>query len=133
MYTQNRQSSASSVPVRKSLSKLDIDQIKKGHGGRSSFSGIVATVFGSTGFLGRYVINRLGVSSDYLIFYDVLCYFHILSGFLTSHRSSFPGRMGSQVIIPYRGDFYDAARLKLAGDLGQILFQVSLHFSTQTL
>jgi NADH dehydrogenase (ubiquinone) 1 alpha subcomplex subunit 9 len=32
----------------------------QGRGGRSSVSGIQATVFGGTGFLGRYVINKLG-------------------------------------------------------------------------
>ena len=29
-------------------------------GGRSSVSGVTATVFGCTGFLGRYVVNKLG-------------------------------------------------------------------------
>jgi len=65
--------------------------MKKGTGGRSSFNGIVATVFGATGFLGRYVCNKLGKS-------------------------------GTQVIIPYRGDHYDVLRLRLVGDLGQVLF-----------
>jgi NADH dehydrogenase (ubiquinone) 1 alpha subcomplex subunit 9 len=64
---------------------------KRGRGGRSSFSGIVATVLGASGFTGRYVVNRLG-------------------------------KMGSQVICPYRGDPYYMKDLRLAGDLGQILF-----------
>ena len=33
----------------------------RGQGGRSSVSGVVATTFGCTGFLGRYTVNRLGV------------------------------------------------------------------------
>ncbi|KAM6215805.1 NADH dehydrogenase [ubiquinone] 1 alpha subcomplex subunit 9, mitochondrial [Rhynchocyon petersi] len=65
--------------------------IPHGKGGRSSVSGLVATVFGATGFLGRYVVNRLG-------------------------------RMGSQVIIPYRCDTYDLMHLRPMGDLGQLIF-----------
>ncbi|XP_045637108.1 NADH dehydrogenase [ubiquinone] 1 alpha subcomplex subunit 9, mitochondrial isoform X1 [Ursus americanus] len=65
--------------------------IPHGKGGRSSVSGIVATVFGATGFLGRYVVNHLG-------------------------------RMGSQMIVPYRCDPYDTMHLRPMGDLGQIIF-----------
>ncbi|XP_055508983.1 NADH dehydrogenase [ubiquinone] 1 alpha subcomplex subunit 9, mitochondrial isoform X1 [Leucoraja erinacea] len=65
--------------------------IPAGKSGRSSLSGIVATVFGASGFLGRYVVNRLG-------------------------------RIGSQVVIPYRCDPYDVNYLKPMGDLGQLTF-----------
>ncbi|XP_005097061.1 NADH dehydrogenase [ubiquinone] 1 alpha subcomplex subunit 9, mitochondrial [Aplysia californica] len=68
-----------------------LSALKRGTGGRSSFSGIVATVFGASGFLGRYVCNRLG-------------------------------KIGSQVIVPYRCDAYDIERLRMTGDLGQVLF-----------
>ncbi|CAB3225005.1 unnamed protein product [Arctia plantaginis] len=71
--------------------KPNLAAYKRGTGGRSSFNGIVATVFGCTGFVGRYVCNKLG-------------------------------KIGTQMILPYRGDFYDAQRLKTAGDLGQVLF-----------
>lgn len=72
-------------------SRPNVAAYKRGTGGRASFNGIVATVFGCTGFVGRYVCNKLGKS-------------------------------GAQMILPYRGDFYDAQRLKVAGDLGQVLF-----------
>jgi len=65
--------------------------MKRGRGGRSSFSGEVVTVFGSNGFIGRGVCNRLG-------------------------------KNGSQMILPYRGDHYKMMRLKVCGDLGQVLF-----------
>ncbi|KAI8622155.1 NAD(P)-binding protein [Chytriomyces sp. MP71] len=61
-----------------------------GPGGRSSNSGHTATVFGCTGFLGRYVVNNLG-------------------------------KIGSQVITPYRGTDDERRHLKLMGDLGQIV------------
>lgn len=34
--------------------------LKRGTGGRSSFNGLVCTVFGNTGMIGRYLCNRLG-------------------------------------------------------------------------
>lgn len=64
--------------------------ISKGTGGRSSVSGIVATVFGCTGFLGRYVVQQLA-------------------------------KIGSQVMVPFRGCEDSPRHLKLMGDLGQIV------------
>jgi NADH dehydrogenase (ubiquinone) 1 alpha subcomplex subunit 9 len=68
--------------------QTDIVLPKDSH--RQGVSGVVATVFGASGFLGRYVVNRLG-------------------------------RVGSQCIIPYRGDGLNTRHLKMMGDLGQIV------------
>ncbi|XP_063710105.1 NADH dehydrogenase [ubiquinone] 1 alpha subcomplex subunit 9, mitochondrial [Culicoides brevitarsis] len=73
------------------LKTTKLTSMRRGTGGRSSFNGVVATVFGCSGFLGRYVCNKLG-------------------------------KIGTQMILPYRGDHYDVLRLKVAGDLGQVLF-----------
>lgn len=45
-----------------------IDSLKQGPGGRSSVSGVVATVFGCSGFLGRYVANHIGNTGGQLVF-----------------------------------------------------------------
>lgn len=39
----------------------------RGRGGRSSFSGVTATVFGATGFLGKFVVNRFGAVGTQLV------------------------------------------------------------------
>ncbi|XP_014609823.1 PREDICTED: NADH dehydrogenase [ubiquinone] 1 alpha subcomplex subunit 9, mitochondrial [Polistes canadensis] len=65
--------------------------LKRGTGGRSSFNGIVCTIFGNNGFIGRNVCNQLG-------------------------------KIGTQLILPHRSDFYHVRHLKLCGDLGQVLF-----------
>jgi NADH dehydrogenase (ubiquinone) 1 alpha subcomplex subunit 9 len=81
------QRSASNIARVTPKTQLDINI----NGGRQSVSGITATVFGAYGFLGRYVVNRLG-------------------------------RIGSQCVIPYRGDGMNTRHLKVMGDLGQMVF-----------
>ncbi|GAV03530.1 hypothetical protein RvY_13937 [Ramazzottius varieornatus] len=75
-----------------------LGNMKRGRGGRSSFSGIVATVFGASqrALVAPVLINALG-------------------------------KIGSQIIVAHRCDPYDVKDFKLMGDLGQILFhQVDL-------
>ncbi|XP_063784561.1 NADH dehydrogenase [ubiquinone] 1 alpha subcomplex subunit 9, mitochondrial [Pseudophryne corroboree] len=82
---------SASVPLLLQQRKVHHAVIPHGRPGRSAVSGVVATVFGATGFLGRYVVNKLG-------------------------------RIGSQVVIPYRCDQYDIMYLRPMGDLGQLTF-----------
>ncbi|XP_071955648.1 NADH dehydrogenase [ubiquinone] 1 alpha subcomplex subunit 9, mitochondrial-like [Antedon mediterranea] len=41
--------------------------VPRGRGGRSSFSGMSVAVFGASGFVGRYLVNRLGKEGSQII------------------------------------------------------------------
>ncbi len=104
--------------------------IPHGAGGRASVSGVVATVFGSTGFLGRYVVNKLGEWVHQQPIF-LLCEWHHrgtgMIPMLCPCCHSITGRMGSQVICPFRGEENDVRHLRVMGDLGQIQFLVHTH------
>lgn len=44
-----------------------LDALKQGPGGRSSVSGVTATIFGCSGFLARYVANAIGNTGGQLV------------------------------------------------------------------
>jgi len=52
----------------RTIKNPSLSALKRGTGGRSSFNGIVATVFGASGFVGRYVCNRLGKIGTQVMF-----------------------------------------------------------------
>jgi len=56
------------LPINMGLNEvksLRLTDMRRGGGGRSSFSGIVATVFGAQGFVGSATVNRLGILFNY--------------------------------------------------------------------
>lgn len=94
-------------------------------------SGIVATVFGATGFLGRYVVQQLGKSVGCIIFSKKI-YQNIVTKvkyFIARFwgcRFPLPAKMGSQILVPFRGSEDCPRHLKLMGDLGQVSFDIVL-------
>jgi len=74
-------------------------------GGRSSVSGIIATVFGATGYVGRYVVNNLGRTGSQVIIPfrgDEHDYRHL----------KVMGDIGT--IVPFRFDIRDVESVKTA-------------------
>lgn len=69
-------------------------RIGYGVGGRSSEAGLTVTVFGASGFLGRYITSKLATGFD--------------------------GIGGAHVVVPFRDD-YKKRFLKVTGDLGKIV------------
>lgn len=119
-------------PVSVQHRKIHHALLPRGKGGRSSSSGVAATVFGATGYLGRYVVNRLGKLRSYSDHLPPFCWKIEISRWSKSilhivnhYFGLFLGRVGSQVVIPHRCDQYDLMYLRPMGDLGQIIFMVN--------
>lgn len=80
----------------------------RGSGGRSSVSGIAASVFGSTGFLGRYVTNQLGkIGSQITVPYR--------GDELYSRHLKVMGDLGQVVPVPFELRDDDSIRSAVSG------------------
>lgn len=113
LYTRLNGSSQSRQRTYHDLVNLPTQKpvISYGPPGYSAVSGHTVTVFGATGFLGRYLVSKLGMQGFYLWISRVI-------------KFCFTGKLGTQVIVPYR-DEDDSRIFKPMGDLGQIVRMVA--------
>jgi hypothetical protein len=81
-------------------------------------TGYTATVFGATGFLGRYIVNRLGISE-------------LGKGNRKFANSCLIARNGVTCIIPFREEMAKR-HLKVAGDLGRVIFMVRRDYESES-
>ncbi|XP_033112885.1 NADH dehydrogenase [ubiquinone] 1 alpha subcomplex subunit 9, mitochondrial-like [Anneissia japonica] len=56
-----------SVSSQRNAATYNPSVVPRGRGGRSSFSGMSVGVFGASGFLGRYIVNRLGKQGTQIV------------------------------------------------------------------
>ena len=100
--------------------------IQHGPPGRSAISGQVATVFGCTGFLGRYLVAKLGACLQSkgdlrsLALRRLRVHAYMLMRFFCPFLFGFSAKAGTQVVVPFR-DEDEKRHLKVMGDLGQIV------------
>lgn len=94
----------------------------RGGGGRSSVSGIAATVFGSTGFLGRYVTSHLGrIGSQVTVPYR--------GDELNSRHLKVMGDLGQIVPIAFEMRDEDSVRESIRGS-SVVINLMGKHFET---
>ncbi len=103
---------------------------------RSGSSGMIATVFGASGFVGRYVAGDLGAlvhhrvcassaravgtCAPWRVFVGVCAVCHAYQVYVedATRHVAFAGKAGSIVFVAHRGEEYEVRHLKVAGDLG---------------